>query len=343
MTRALTFLSLLALAVPATATSAAASPAVSAIDVWGRFTNIIELNYRMDGKQMVYAPRALVLFLVEGAEEDDVVLASWSVANKPLADVKCATTGVTRLANDKRSVVTARCELDLDQHGQKKAASFGLKLGYRQTAAGVDHKDLAEYRFDVAQHGGPAGQVEFHVDYDFRMGEAWVHQKEDGGVELFSWFKTSSGQETRVDTGKMRCKVGDKDVPMAEMTNSRANHAHDDYAKAKGGEPLKVSWDYHYFFLSGDAAGFVKDNPGEYRCVFTRNGERDRTLTFTMKDGRAVKPKCQTGESPLVKAPPSTTLIAQTFDTPQDLPFSDKAFERGALYGKAGLKAACGF
>jgi len=322
--------------------SAAAAPA--ALDAWGRYVPAFDLKYKTQGKNMVYVPQGHFYFMVEGAESDDIITAQYFEGTKPMGEaLKCPVTVEDIAGSSAKLAVTHNCAPDLDKHGLSRAGKFKVKLGYRQTAAGKDSPSLAEYSFSTVGHAGAAGAKEFHVDYDFRLGEAWAHLTSDGNLNLFAWFKEGRDAKTTASQGKMRCFLGDKKFEFSETTNSRWAHEYDDYAKAKG-DPAKVRWTYQYFFPAvGDTRVWMKENPGDYRCVYTRNGEAERELFFAIKDGAIAKPKCQSGDKPLVAAPPSTTYIKQVVKKAQDLPYDAGAYGKAALFGKSGVAAACGF
>ncbi len=107
--------------------------------------------------------------------------------------------------------MTHECKPDLDKYGISKPAKFTVKLGYKQVSAGKEFKDIASYTFSVAEHAGAGGTKEFHVDYDFRMGEAWIHRLGDGQVNLFAWFK---------ETGTRRPPQRGQDALLLSATRS---------------------------------------------------------------------------------------------------------------------------
>jgi len=323
----------------------AAEPTVQALDAWGRYTNVIELDYSSGDKRWSYVPRARFLFLVDGPASDDVALERFTIDGKPLgAEVKCPLGGDPMTIDGARAVVVAERKLDLAKLGVDRPATFAVTLGYRQLAAGVDHKDLATYRFAVKAHEGAGKVTEFHVDHDARLGEGWAHMKQDGTFELFTWFKSDASDKTRIDTGKLRCTVNGKALEIAEQVNERWSSEYEDYAQRDAsGSASRARWSYNAFFAGNDPRGFFAANPGSYRCVYTRQGELDRVLTFDVADGQVVKPLCQRGASPLVRTPPSTTLVRVTLEAPQDAPFDAKAFGAGALLGREGLGKACGW
>jgi len=333
---------LLVIATMAGAT-ASATAAPTALDAWGRYVPAFDLKYKTQGKSMVYVPQGHFYFMVENAESDDIITAQYFEGTKPLgAELKCPVTVEDISGSSAKLAVTHNCAPDLDKHGLSRAAKFTVKIGYRQTAAGTSSPNLAEYTFSTVGHAGAGGTKEFHIDYDFRLGEAWTHITSDGNLNLFAWFKEGRTAETSASKGKMRCFLGDKKWEFSEMTNSRWAHEYDDYAKAKG-DPAKVRWTFQYFFPTGDAATWIKENPGDYRCVYTRNGEAEREFFFAIKNGAVVKPKCQSGAKALISTPPSTTYIKQVVKTAQDLKYDAGAYAKSALFGKAGVAAACGF
>ena len=337
MKRSLAALFVVTMAIPALAQD------VQAIDAWGRFFPTFDLKYKTVGKSQVYVPQGHFYVMAKGAESDDIITAQYFEGKKPLGELlKCKISLEDLAGSDSKIAVTHECSPDLEKHGINRPATFTVKLGYKQTAAGKEHKNLAEYTISTKGHAGAGGLKEFHVDYDFRMGEAWVHMLGDGGMNLFAWFKQSGDPKTDPSKGKMRCFVGDKKWEFAEMTNSRWSHVYDDYTGAKG-NPTNIKWTYQYFFPTGVVKDWMNANPGDYRCVYTRNGEAEREFFFAIKDGAIVKPKCQTGDKPAVVTPPATTFIKQVVKTAADVKYDATANGKGALLGKSGISAACGF
>lgn len=326
--------------------SAIAAPAwgqdAKAIDAWGRFVPAFDLAYKTVGKTWSYVPQGHFYVMAKGAESDDIITAQYFVAGKPFGDaLKCPVTLEDLRGSDAKIAVTHECKPDLDKHGITRPATFTVKIGYKQVSAGKEFKDIGSYTFAVDGHAGPGGTKEFHVNYDFRMGEAWIHRLGDGQVNLFAWFKESSDNKTAASSGKMRCFVGDKKWEFAEMTNSRWSHDYDDYAGGKSGN--KVRWTYQYFFPAGDNTTWLKENPGDYRCVYTRGGEAEREFFFSVKDGTFVKPKCQQGDTPHVVTPEATTIIKQVVKGGADLKHDAAAFGKAGLFGKGRVAEACGF
>lgn len=320
-----------------------------AIDAWGRYVTAFQIHYRMvGGKTFTYVPKGDFQFMVKGAESDDRALVQFLLNGKPVGELlKCEVTTEMIGQTGYHWASAMNCMPDLEKFGVTKEGKWTAKVGYRQTSAGVDHKDLAEYTFEVKSHVGASGGKEFHIDQDFRMGESWLHLRGNGReIELFTWFKVSNDAETGANSGqvKMRCSVNGKQLEIHETTNSRFEYEFDDYKK-KTGSPEKSRWQLNYFFPPLDARAFFKENPGDYVCRITRNGELDRELHFTIgQDGMPVKPACQLGDKPLVSAPETTTLIKTVMKNPQDAPFDAKAFDSKGLHGrKAGLIGACGF
>ncbi len=336
------------LAVAFISASAHAGAAVQPIDAWGRYITSLDIQYKMEGKKMKWVPKGNFLFQVKGAESDDVILAQYYLGKKKWGkEIKCPVQVQPMRGTDYSFVSAYNCAPNLDKDGiTKPAKSVKVVLGYRQLAEGKDHRDLATYSFAVLAHKGASGNTEFHIDKDFRMGEAWLHLLQNGRQwNLFSWFKTGNDRESRMYANgfKIRCSVGDKKLNMATMTNSRYDYEYDDYS-AKSSEDRKTRWSMFYFFPMGNGQEFFKNNPGKYRCVLTRGGELDREFYFEIgADGKPVKPACQQGDNPLVRTPESTTFIKTVFKNPQDRKFDAKAFVKGAFYGRKDVPKACGF
>lgn len=335
-------------AVGSISATAHAGAAVQPIEAWGRYVTSLDLKYKMVGKKMDWVPKGNFLFQVKGAESDDVILAQYYLGKKKWGkELKCPVQVQPMKGSDYAFVSTYNCAPNLDKNGITKAAkAVKVVLGYRQLAEGKDYRDLATYSFAVVAHKGPSGDTEFHINKDFRMGEAWLHLKQNGrSWNIFSWFKTGNDRESSLYSNgfKIRCSMGDKKLNMDTTTNSRYDYGYDDYA-AKSSDDRKTQWSMYYFFPDGNGQAFFKDNPGKYRCVLTRGGELDREFYFEIgADGKPVKPACQQGDNPLVRAPASTTLIKTVFKTPQDRKFDAKAFAKGAFYGRKDVPKACGF
>lgn len=296
------------------------------IDSWGRYITAFSLQYKMvQGKTFTYVPKGDFQFMVKGPQSDDRALVQYLLNSKPVGELlKCSASPQSNIDSEYTWVTATGCMLDIDKFGVTEAGTWTVKVGYRQTSAGIDHNDLAEYKFEVKPHTGAAGGKEFHIDSDFRMGESWLHLKQNGAnIELFTWFKVNKDQKTGVYPGqiKMRCFIDGKTMEMDDTTNSRFDYEYDDYT-TKGGNAEKSHWQFNYFFPPMDAQAFFKSNPGNYICKITRNGELDRELLFTIgPDGLPVKPACQQGEKPLVSSPTSTTLIKTVMTPPPGCTF----------------------
>lgn len=330
-------------AVVATAPTALAAAKPQAIDAWGRYENVVDIFYKATPTDWRWVPKARFYFLVAAPESDDVALVRFTANGKPVGEeLKCPLQS-PMAAGDGLSVVAAECMPDVDAVGLTGPAKVVAHVGYRRTSAGEDARDLATYEYEVAAHKGTNGRRELHVERDERLGEAWVHLRQDGrGVEVFSWFKEGDADATRARTGKLRCKVGDAAMVMAEQTHDRFSSEWLDATKVKDGE--RTGYSYNVFYTEDDGQAFMKAHPGEYRCAYTRSGELEREITFTVgEDGKPVKPPCQRGEAPLVRAPESTTIAKTTWKKPGDVAFDKGAFGARALLGRAGVAKACGF
>lgn len=326
----------------ASALAGDAAPPVP-LDAWGRYTNVVDLDYKSTPAGWAWVPKGRFYFMVDGVEPDDVALAQFASNGKDLGPlVKCPLSEPMPLEG-RVAVVAAECQLDLESLALTGPATIDVTLGYRRTASGKNHPDLARYRFAVASHKDASGKTELHVERDERLGEAWVHLRSDGSsVELFLWFKEGDSEATKAASGKMRCSVGGKAMPMSDMSHDRWSTDWRDYSTVKGGAALRYS--YSVFFSDGFGQQFLRDNPGEYRCSYTRAGELERELTFTVDaSGKPVKPACQKGPNPLVKTPAATTIVKSSWHAPQDVAFDRKAFAKLGLLGRAGVPAACGF
>lgn len=330
------------------ALAADAEPEVRAIDNWGRHVVTIGMNYLSKNKTWKFVPKGTFHFLAKGAESDDVVTAQFYMGKKAVGPVVKCQPSFAKLRKSAYQVASVYgCMPELEKHGISKGGKGRVVVGYKQLSKGKEFKNLATYYFNIEQHEGAAKEKEFHIKEDFRMGESWIHVKQDGRFQLFTWFKVSRDKSTEIHRGnfKLRCFAGDKKMEMDPLTNSRYKTDFSTYkgAKKNGGQPFFSQWKYNYFFPPGTHKDFLKNNPGKYRCVLTRGGEIDREFHFTVADGAVVKPACQTGANPLVSAPSTTTLIKTVWKTPQDAKFDRAAFSKGAFWGRAGVPKACGF
>ena len=76
------------------------------------------------------------------------------------------------------------------------------------------YQNLATFTYHVKKHNhlwvSTRRLQSFHVDHEFRMGEAWLVRNPGDRVSLWTWFKYDLKSEEHVRNGRMRCFVGNK-------------------------------------------------------------------------------------------------------------------------------------
>lgn len=251
-----------------------------------------------------------------------------------------------------QSIAFFNCKAD-DAWLNKKPGKYSARISYRQTGAGVDHTDIktVEYtvdKFAVDASGGKK-QWGFAVNQDHRLGEGWMTRFGDGtkngqDIRFSTWLKWSTQGEPR--NVKMRCYLGKKKIGQFDSHNR-----HDvkivDYKK-KGAEPARTTWGKYVFHVKPDfgkgmvqwAAPTTKDknpevyylseNPGDYRCPVTFDGEMIRELTFTIADGAVKEPACA---NTTVHAAKQHHMLKVSIKPGLDPKFDKKAFASRAWFG----------
>ncbi|MBL4634003.1 MAG: hypothetical protein JKY56_09025, partial [Kofleriaceae bacterium] len=196
---------------------------------------------------------------------------------------------------------------------------------------------------------GSSKQLGFAVNLDHRLGEGWLTRLGDGKrlgqeVRLSTWLKWDSQGEPR--NVKMRCYKGSKKIGQFD-SHMRYDMKIVDYKK-KGKDPARTTWGKFVFHVKPDfgkgmvkwaaptgkdknpAVFYLSENPGDYRCPVTFDGEVIREFTFKIADGALVEPSCATSS---VHAANQHHMLSVAIKKGLDPKFDTKAFATSAWFG----------
>ena len=161
-----------------------------------------------------------------------------------------------------------------------------------------------------------------------------------------TWFKAGKNM---IRT-KIACLYNGKKVGEAPDTS------HDDrsiWSFTEGGEMravwTRISYLLHMLIIRPRYSGlkiapagsvhYLSENPGEYRCVITGNGEILKELYFTIgKDGQIVKPECQAKSMKNLR---QVTLLRQVNKKLSFVPYDKAAGQKAGYYGNAVWAKGC--
>jgi hypothetical protein len=242
-----------------------------------------------------------------------------------------------------------------------KAGSYEIRVSLKQPGAGAVHKDIARFQYKVASHKCDNRHVKrrwkpstcFTVDYDHHLGEAWlyeIHQDQHAPVHagFTVWFKWEG---SRPQDPKMRCYLGGKKIADFRFAKEYRTEEYRAYKKANQRNIKAIGWSKYTFF--GDNLAFRKEakslstvswpnrfylneNPGEYRCTITHDGDMVRELFFSVdKEGKVVRPDCKT--KPALVTPP-TSYPVKIVHKGGGAKFNRRALKKGGNYGKGHCK-----
>jgi hypothetical protein len=329
--------------------SAVAAPPDTPIvlDKWARYHTNITV-YEKPGRKpdgttdyanFVWVPKVDVVVQLAKPQRDDVVLIQHYRADQPWGEpIKVLAQNITPRRGRDYSLVTVTGTMKEDQ-ATNETGDFSVKVSYKQTGLGKLHENLATFHYTVKNCNRgwtPQGPVKgFYVDHDFRMGEAWLYRLTDNRMELWTWFKYDRQSEDKVRGARLRGYRGDTMVELGNQPTRRTEVAYDQHTSQRDRRQIKwVLWYWSIPRIEGEmAADYLKNHPGDYRCVMTQDGEIAREFYFTVDgDGQIVREPFP-GMKTIYAVEDSFPLKMQ-FKENADLEFDPDAFRTGKLYGR---------
>jgi hypothetical protein len=326
---------------------ALADDAPIALDKWGRYhVNITPYMPSISpGKIVKWVPKVSLVFKVQKPESDDIVELQHFQGKKKWGPVqKCKLESQNLIKKREKggvegaySLVVPTCLMD-EAEAIAATGAFSVEVSYKQTGAGKLHSKLGVYRYTVKNHNGvwgyKAGPTKlYHVDHDFRIGEAWAYLNAEGQLQVWTWFKYDRKGESDVRGGRLRCSVGDKQLELYEKPTGRTTVEFDYYPTRDKNE--KTFWGLWYFWTKNSyGAEFLKANPGSYRCTLTAAGEVSRELSFEVADGLVKRAPCQGDGLEQVRSLDEEALIKVQLKKATDLAYDKAALRKAGLYGR---------
>ena len=237
-----------------------------------------------------------------------------------------------------------------------------IKLTYKNLVEGKEFKDFAILKINVkkAMQGSANNpSLKWQTDHDMKLAVSTIQEggskrgiikyakeaafragTQTTSMVINTWFKT--GKKARNKT-KMTCLYHDRRIAQADSFKI-GEFSYWSYLKKGSMEREEAHWVHHSYYLRtmyprrhskathGRKKGhFLNENPGEYRCVITGDGEVLKELFFRVGlDGNIVKPACQLESM--------NTLSTVTLPAAEDKILSTTAYDKdiGKKYGFEG-------
>lgn len=323
----------------------------------------ISTEYNNDGV-VVWSPKVRVVVRLADAKKDDVLEIQHMQGKKKLgAPQKCMPDGAP-WKTDGTSLIKFNCPQAEDVK-LTDAGAFAAALTYIQTGAGKRQEGFATLKYNVIKYRADAKptkpDMKFVVDYDFHIGDAWIYPEikpsrihaqytHDPATPLraviHTWLKWEKQEPSEP---VMRCYLGDKEV--AQSNGGAGAAATYDFYKDAKSDSKKIGWTKYRFYFDKMVyqhtldprarANFgpmhvLADNPGDYTCKVTHQGDVIRVLKFTFKDNDVVRSEC---EKNLVTFSP--TALIQVTEMKGDASFDKNAYKKFGFFNRTEWPAGC--
>jgi len=241
-----------------------------------------------------------------------------------------------------------------------------VALTYKKPIEGTVFKNFATLKVSVKKLKKGASNnpnVAWGTDHDMKLTVSTIEEKTNNGgsglgghtneslqaafrqgipyMAVHTWLK----REKRVERTKLTCMYKGKRVAESQDVGGQN---YDYWSYVKKGSPKRddAKWDQQEYLLyqlhprpgPGGNKGswatpqhWMNENPGDYRCVVTGEGDVIKEIYFTVgADGEIVKPTCQ--------AKSFNTLHTVTLLTTKDHKLSDRSYDKkiGRKFGYEG-------
>ncbi|HEX7498919.1 MAG TPA: hypothetical protein VF524_01295 [Polyangia bacterium] len=324
----------------------------------------ISTSYNKDNV-VVWSPKVRVVIRIANPKRDDVLEIQHMEGKKKLGGPqKCMPDGDPWKA-DGTMMIKFDCPAFEDVKSTN-GGDFAAALTYIQAAAGTRQEAFATLKYNVIKYRGDAKpkdpDMKFVVDYDFHIGDAWIYPEishsniypdfqHDPQHPLYAivhtWLKWEKQEPSEP---VMRCYFNGKEIADAPG-NSAGGGDYDSYKDAKS-DSKKIGWSkYKFYFTKMVYANAVEpeakqrfapnvhvlaDNPGDYTCKVTHQGDVIRVLKFSFKGNDVVRSGC---ERNLVTFSP--TALISVAEMKGDAPFAKDAYKKKAFFSRAPWPAGC--
>jgi len=325
-------------------------------------TLVTSQSVQKDGWPWGWVPVVNLLVKVPGSESDDVlVLQHYQGATKWGPPQKCARghyDAATQIAE-------FECRMD-NSLAINKAGEFRVDVSYKNVATGKTQDGIGSLAYTVDKYDCDNRHQNkrftpspcFVVNHDFRIGEAWLEETvptrgdynpepdptANNSVYLRVWIKTESRTDPKIN---LRCYFNAKVISSDGLNRGQTEISYQEFPKANA-EPKTVMWRKWWFAIPNVSSRppkeaktksdqfYLSDNPGNYRCVATSNGEQVAEVVFVVgADGNIQHAPCQDETRPSAVTTASRIhLVKVTFRPGFNARFNANAFKTKPLYGK---------
>jgi len=348
----------LLLVVMASGTALAGKPVV--LDSYGKpDTQVLTRTVTKEGSPWGWVVEMAVFVKIDKTESDDVLVIQHLEGGKKWgAPQKCALAHFDELDH----VAEFQCKMD-EGLAINRAGKFSAEVAYKHVATGKTDDGIGSLKYSVLKYNCDNRHVKgkfvpspcFVVDHDFRIGEAWleetnprtgevVQELDDAAptdVYLRAWIKTGSNEPKM----NLRCTYKGKVITKDGLNREQTRIAYQEFPKANAPQH-EVVW-RKWWFAMPDVAGrpakkgdekrsfYLNQNPGDYRCTVTSDGDQVAELQFTVNADGKVNHACVDDTRPdAVTASERRHLIKATFKPDFNAKYDASAFKTAPFYGK---------
>lgn len=339
--------------------TALAGPIV--LDVYGkRDTQVFAKSVTKQGSPWGWVPELEVFVKVASSETDDVlVIQHYQNGKKWGPPQKCARGHYDEMDH----VAEFSCKMGEDL-ASDKAGQFRAEIALKEVGANKTHDGIGSLAYSVQKYNCDNRHIKkrfapspcFVVNHDFRIGEAWLEETLPRGgynhdeidesapseAYLRMWIKIGA-TEPKLN---LRCFYKDKVISKDGLNRGQSEIKYQEFPKANAPQQ-EVSWRKWWFALPDVAArpskngdnkrGFyLSENPGDYRCVATSDGDQVAELTFTVgTDGKVHHAPClDESRRGAVNVSDRMHLIKVTHKKGFNLAYDANDYKTSPFYGK---------
>lgn len=319
-----------------------------------------------ENEKIVWSPKVRVVVRLANARKDDILEIQHMEGKKKWGPVQKCEARQEPWKADGTMMLKFDCE-PAKESKSKSGGDFSAVLSYIHTAAGKRQDAFSTLKYKVIKYQADAKpknpDLKFAVDYDFRLGDAWIYPEikssnihpeflHDPQRPLYPVFHTwMKWEKTEPSEPVMRCYYNGKEVAESSSSGSAGGIEYDSYKDSKS-DSKKIGWSKYQFrfnrlvyahALDKEARKnyigpmhIMSDNPGDYTCKITHKGDVLRVLNFTFKGSDVVRSEC---EKNLVTFSP--TALVKVSEMKGDAPFDKAAYKKNGYFSRVPWPAGC--
>jgi hypothetical protein len=326
---------------------------------------LVWVDTTYENEKVVWSPKVRVVVRLANARKDDILEIQHLEGKKKWGPAQKCEARQEPWDADGTKMLKFDCE-PAKESKSKNSGDFSAVLSYIHTAAGKRQDAFSTLKYKVIKYQATPqmkpSEMKFAVDYDFRLGDAWIYPEIKGSNihpeflhdpqrPLYPIFHTwLKWEKTEPSEPVMRCYYNGKEVAESSNGGSAGGVGYEPY-NAKG-ESKQIGWaKYEFRFnrmvyahaLDKEARKnyigpmhIMSDNPGDYTCKITHKGDVLRVLNFTFKGSDVVRSDC---EKNLVTFSP--TALVKVSEMKGDASFDKDAYKKNGYFSRVPWPAGC--